>query len=116
MLKIFILALLFSLSVYAKPEAQCLKDMVKDTKHTEEQVTMILMTCNNQFIMGQHVFLDTNQRTDKIIRKRYPSSDPDVQALNAVSAVERALRLLDYSICERVTHLYQVYMKQCEAK
>lgn len=111
-MKLFILTLFFSHSCLAKTYNSCLKQLSVDTNHTEEQITYILMSCNNIFLIGQTIFLNNNKLSDKLIRKYYPKTTQDGDA--PVTEHEKGGRLVEYSKCEEISRNVKKYMKRCQ--
>lgn len=110
-MKLFIL-LFFTQFSHAKNEIHCLKQLSIDIKHSEEQITQLLMSCNNIFLIGQTIFLNNNKLSDKIIRKYYPKTTQDGDA--PVTEHEKGGRLIDYAKCEEISRNIKIYMKRCQ--
>lgn len=87
----------------------CYSQLAIDTKYSQEEVTKILMSCNNQFLIGQTIFLNNSPVSDKIIRKYYPVDSENV----TVTEVEKAHRLLNYAKCEEISANLKKYMDKC---
>lgn len=112
MLHIIILILLYSTSGAAKSYKSCLDQLAVDTNHSQEQITHILMSCNNQFLIGQTIFLNNNKLSDKMIRTYYPKTTQGGDA--PVTEHEKGGRLVEYSKCEEITKNVKKYMKRCQ--
>lgn len=115
MLKVFIAAALIvlTLNAQAKSEMECLKQLSIDTKHSDEQITKILMECNNRLLDGQFMYINAHKFSDALIRKRWPCKD-DNGNVCPVTAIERAHLLLDFNECENIARNLKEYMKRCE--
>lgn len=108
---LILLVTFFGVSAFGKSELECLKELCVKTGYTEESITRILMECNNQFLIGQTIFLNNNKVSDKMIRKFYPRND---EYIDMVTEVEKGRRLLNYNKCEEISRNFKLYISSCE--
>lgn len=87
--------------------------MAKETKYSLEQITVILVECNNMFLDGQFLYLGSSKAKEKLIRKRWPANDKFGEQI-PVTELEKANRLMDYTECEGIARNLKTYMERCQ--
>lgn len=86
-------------------QANASDDLATRTGYTEEEITKILMECNNRFLQGETLFMGNSKDKDRTIRKYYPR-DTEV-----VFEHEKAARLLEFSKCQEISAAIKILEK-----